>query len=126
FRVDVLVGGGTQRIADPAYRAFDHGLDMPGPTLLVRADARLGGSDLFLGGGIGYRRLWTGAQVLGGTTTRLVAQDLMIFGRFSWSPLEGLDPFLELGTGPTFIDVHVHAGLDSHQRNVHALFDSLA
>jgi hypothetical protein len=126
FRVDVLVGGGTQRIADRSYLAFDDGPNIPGPTVLVRADARLGGSDVFLGGGVGYRRMWTNTEVFGETDTRLVVQDLMIFGRLSWSPIEGLDPFVEVGTGPSFVDLHVRSGFRSHQREVLVLFDSLA
>jgi hypothetical protein len=125
FRVDLFVAGGTQRMADRGYRLFDEGVNPPAFTLVVRADARLGGSNVFLGGGLGYRRLATDASNLGSVQTRLVAQDMLILGRLSWSPLEGLDPFVEVATGPSFVDAHLNTTLTTHQRDVLVLCDAI-
>jgi hypothetical protein len=129
WRIDVALGLGGDAIFDPGYRAFDDGdRSLLGLDLRLRADGRLGGGRLFLGGGLAYQRLGTdGSPYDGALDTELVVHEPLAFARLSVVAVEGIDFFGELAAGPTIAEIEIFGDPErAHQRAVTGTFTAQA
>lgn len=126
YRLDLAFSAGTNHVRDPAHLAFDDNRNIPVINAAFRADFRLAESRVFLGGGAGYRRLWSEGGVYEDVlqTTLLVREPVLLL-RLSVMAIEGVDPFVEVSGGPSIIDLTFEANNDAAQRKVTGYFTGL-
>ena len=116
WRVDIVGDLGNALLRDRAWRAFDDNRHVLMPGLSVRADTRLGGGRLFLGGGASYRS-FSGVDSLYGTTwTGARAREPLLFARLSAVLVEGVDLFVQAGGGVSIVDFNVGSTQYAAQR----------
>jgi hypothetical protein len=126
YRLDLAFGAGTNHVRDSAHLAFDDNRNMPVLNAAFRADFRLAKSRVFLGGGAGYRRLWSEGAVHDDVLrTEVLLREPIVLLRLSVMAVEGVDPFVELSGGPSIIDVALDANNDADQRKVTGYFTGL-
>lgn len=123
WRVDIVGDLGNALLRDRAWRAFDDNRHAFLPGVSVRADARLGGGRLFLGGGASYRsfsgyhalydNIWTSARV----------REPLLFARLSGVLVEGLDLFVQAGGGLGIVDLDLSSTQNASQRALIGVVD---
>lgn len=123
-RVDLYAAVGAEAHRDPAWRAFGDRVTT-NLNLGVRADFRLASGPLFLGGGLGFRRLSDEGDIHGALATRARVREPLAFLRLSFVAREGLDLFVQAGGGPSIVDIDLSSGR-ARQRSVAAAVDGLA
>lgn len=123
WRVDIVGDLGNALLRDRAWRAFDDNRHVLLPGLSVRADTRIGGGRLFLGGGASYRS-FSGYNSLYGTTwTGAQAREPLLFARLSAVMIEGVDLFVQAGGGVSIVDINVDSTQSAAQRAVAGVVD---
>ena len=126
WRLDALLGASATRTFDPAAWAFDReNRRLDHLDLALRADLRLGGGRLFLGGALGYRHAITRGQLPSLTTSALVREPLLHL-RAALVVVDGIDAYLQAGGGPSITDLSFYGDPPAAQRSVGALVDALA
>src|SRR5690606_22776379 len=102
FNVDL---GPTVVLESPGTRAFWTFSDMPrlaSGGVFARGSARIATSKWFLGGGVSYRRAATKRNELSQSwSSYLDLHDVLVQVRAAYEPVEGVQPFVMLGAGPS-------------------------
>lgn len=125
WRVDLAGTIGWSIHRDPAWRALDDDrrtIDLGGG---IRADFRLAGSRVFLGGGVFFRRFTGVGDLHGALSTRTRVREPIAFLRVSVVVREGLDVFAQAGGGPSIVDLDVSSSESASQRSVLGMVDGL-
>jgi hypothetical protein len=128
WRLGAQLDGGTATIFSRAYRAFDDERSAGAFGLSAFMDGRVRSSRLFLGGGLGMRRMASeGSPFAGTVSTDLGMQELILFLRPSVVIIDGIDAYLQLGGGPTWASVTSGAqvGWNVVERKVIGTVDAL-
>lgn len=123
WRVDIVADVGGTRIGDRAWRAFDDDRIVLTSGVTLRADARLGGGRVFLGGGASFRTFARGSTLYETTSTSARVREPLLFARLAVATVEGVDVFLHAGGGPSIVDLDLYSTQSASQRAVVAMAD---
>lgn len=123
WRVDIVASSGGTRIGDPGWRAFDDNRHVWQPTLTLRADARVGGSRVFLGGGASFRSFGGGGSLYQSTWSNASIREPLLFARLAVVAVEGVDVFVHAGGGPSVVDLSFSSNQFASQRSVAGMVD---
>lgn len=123
WRVDIVANIGGTVLGDRAWRAFDDNRHALQPGLSLRADARVGGGKLFLGGGASYRSFGGGGSLYEDPWTYARVREPLLFARLAVAAIEGVDIFAQLGGGPSIVDLEFSSTQYATQRSVAAMVD---
>lgn len=127
YRLDLGLDGGSTVVGDGSYRAFDVNRGLPAVSVYFRADFPIADERIFLGAGIGYRRASADGTPLGGQLrTEATFDEPWALFRASFRLIEGIDPYVEAGVGPTIANLQLSSGLTGTQRAVIPRVDGLA
>ncbi len=123
WRVDMVFDAGGMRFGDRAWRAFDSNRRAVQAGVSLRADARLGRTRVFLGGGASFRNLGGAGTLYETTSTYARVREPLLFARLSVAAVEGIDVFVQAGGGPSVVDLDFISNQSASQRKVVGLAD---
>lgn len=123
WRVDLVADIGGTVLGDRAWRAFDDNHHTMLTGLSKRSDARLGRSRIFLGGGVAVRSLGSRGNLYDNPWTRARVREPLLFARLSGVVVEGLDLFVQVGGGPSVVDLEFSSTRSASQRAVVGMVD---
>ena len=116
WRVDIVADVGGTRLGDRAWRAFDDNRVALTSGVTLRADVRLGGGRVFLGGGASFRAFTSNSSLYETTSTSARVREPLLFARLAVATVEGVDVFLHAGGGPSIVDLDVYSTRSASQR----------
>jgi len=123
WRVDIVGDISGLLIRDPGWSAFDDNRRVNIPGLTLRADARIGSSRLFLGGGASYRNFFGGGSLYDSTYAYSQVYEPLLFARLAVAAVEGIDIFAHVGGGPSIVALDFDSTQFAHQRSVVGMID---
>ena len=123
WRIDMVLDVGGARFGDRAWRAFDENRSVVQAGLSLRADARLGRTRVFLGGGASFRNLGGASSLYETTYTDARVREPLLFARLSLATVEGVDVFAQAGGGVSVVDLSFSSTEYASQRAVVGLAD---
>jgi hypothetical protein len=116
WRVDLGVAGGQMISFDADYYGFDHNRRLPGMHVDLRADGKLAGTRVFLGGIAAYDYAGaTGSVHAGALTTEVDIHEPILGARLSIRVFDGLDPYVQATGGPSILLIKYDHPEDAHQ-----------
>jgi hypothetical protein len=123
WRVDIVGDISGLLIRDPGWLAFDYNRRVNIPGLTLRADTRIGGSRVFLGGGASYRNFFGGDSLYDSSYTYSRVYEPLLFARLAVAAVEGIDLFAHVGGGPSIVALEVDSTQFAYQRSVVGMLD---
>lgn len=123
WRIDMVLDIGGARFGDRAWRAFDANRSVVQAGVSLRADARLGRTRVFLGGGASFRNLGGASSLYEATYTDARVREPLLFARLSLAAVEGVDVFAQAGGGVSVVDLSFGSTQYAWQRAVVGMAD---
>jgi hypothetical protein len=123
WRVDIVANVGGTVLRDRAWRAFDYNRHALQSGISLRADTRVGGGRVFLGGGASFRTFGSYGSLYSTTSTSARVREPLLFARLAVAALEGVDVFVQAGGGVSIVDLSFSAAQYASQRAVTGMAD---